>query len=50
MTEGQVYAARRNPATPSIASRRSRPDYYLDWAFAETEAARGTESSATTAC
>ena len=35
MTEGQVYAARRNPATPVDRKQEISPDYYLDWAFAE---------------
>jgi len=35
MTEGQVFGARRNPAT-SIDHRDDRaPNYYLDWAFDE---------------
>lgn len=35
MTEGQVFGARRNPA--SVVDRRDEraPDYYLDWAFDE---------------
>lgn len=33
MTEGQVYAARRNPATPVNRKRQSSPDWYLDWAY-----------------
>ncbi|HWG04505.1 MAG TPA: transglycosylase domain-containing protein, partial [Beijerinckiaceae bacterium] len=33
MTEGQVYAARQNPATPIDRERESSPDWYLDWAF-----------------
>ena len=35
LTEGQVYAARRNPAEPVDRSTSSAPDYYLDWAFGE---------------
>jgi membrane carboxypeptidase/penicillin-binding protein len=35
MTEGQVYAARRNPATPLDRRRESTPDWYLDWAHDE---------------
>ena len=35
MTEGQVYAARRNPATPVDQSRQAAPNWYLDFAFAE---------------
>src|SRR5262249_49830718 len=35
MSEGQVYGARRNPAT-AIDRRDDRsPNYYLDWAFDE---------------
>jgi len=35
MTEGQVFGARRNPAT--VVDRRDEraPNYYLDWAFDE---------------
>ena len=33
MTEGQVVAARRNPATPVDREGTESPDYYLDWAF-----------------
>jgi penicillin-binding protein 1A len=35
MTEGQVYGARRNPATPIDRSDEGAPNYYLDWAFDE---------------
>ncbi|WP_271168118.1 transglycosylase domain-containing protein [Hansschlegelia plantiphila] len=35
MTEGQVQAARFNPATPVAVAQASSPDYYLDWAFNE---------------
>ena len=35
MTEGQVYAARRNPATPIDQSRQAAPNWYLDFAFSE---------------
>ncbi len=35
MTEGQVYAARRNPATPIDRRRETSPDWYLDWAYDE---------------
>jgi penicillin-binding protein 1A len=35
MTEGQVYGARRNPATPIDRSDEDAPNYYLDWAFDE---------------
>jgi penicillin-binding protein 1A len=38
MTEGQVTAARRSPATPiDHASGPSAPDYFLDYAFAQTK-------------
>jgi len=35
MTEGQVYGARRNPATPIDRRDNGAPNYYLDWAFDE---------------
>ena len=35
MTEGQVYGARRNPATPVDRRQEDAPNYYLDWAFDE---------------
>jgi len=38
MTEGQVYAARRNPATPVDHSDETSPDWYLDFAFNEIKA------------
>ena len=42
MTEGQVFGARRNPAT-SLDRRDVRsPDYYLDWAFEEMRKLVGT--------
>jgi penicillin-binding protein 1A len=37
MTEGQVYAARQNPATPVDRKRDSSPDWYLDWAYDEVK-------------
>ena len=37
LTEGQIYAARRNPATPVDRERNSSPDWYLDWAFDEVK-------------
>ncbi|MGO8798542.1 MAG: transglycosylase domain-containing protein [Roseiarcus sp.] len=37
MTEGQVYAARRNPATPVDHGARGSPDYYLDFAYDEVK-------------
>ncbi len=33
MTEGQVFGARRHPATPVDRSDERAPNYYLDWAF-----------------
>jgi len=38
MTEGQVYGARRHPATPIDRSIEAAPNYYLDWAFDEMRA------------
>ncbi len=38
MTEGQVYAARRNPATPVTQNTASSPNWYLDFAFDEVKA------------
>lgn len=35
MTEGQVVAARRFPATPTNTARAYAPDYFLDFAFDE---------------
>jgi penicillin-binding protein 1A len=35
MTEGQVYGARRHPATPIDRREDDAPNYYLDWAFDE---------------
>jgi penicillin-binding protein 1A len=35
MTEGQVFGARRNPATPVDRRDDHAPNYYLDWAFDE---------------
>jgi penicillin-binding protein 1A len=37
LTEGQVLAARRNPATPVDRRRDTTADYYLDWAFSEAK-------------
>ena len=33
LSEGQIYAAQRNPATPVPRSRDIAPDWYLDWAY-----------------
>ena len=38
MTDGQVYAARRNPATPVDRPAHGSPDWYLDFAFSEIRA------------
>jgi len=35
LTEGQIYAAVRNPATPIGRSQEDAPDWYLDWAYEE---------------
>ncbi len=35
MTEGQVFGARRNPATAVDRRDENSPNYYLDWAFDE---------------
>src|SRR5690348_12701474 len=35
MTEGQVFGARRHPATPVDRRDDRQPNYYLDWAFDE---------------
>lgn len=35
MSEGQVYAARRNPASPVDRRREVSPDWYLDYAYTE---------------
>ncbi|MFG1478080.1 PBP1A family penicillin-binding protein [Xanthobacter sp. V4C-4] len=37
MTEGQVFGARRNPATPVDRRDEAVPDYYLDYAFGEVK-------------
>jgi penicillin-binding protein 1A len=37
MTEGQVFGARRRPATPVDRRDERSPNYYLDWAFDETK-------------
>jgi len=36
MTEGQVIAARRSPATVVDRNQVESPDFFLDWAFDET--------------
>lgn len=35
LTEGQIYAARKNPAVPVDRKKTGSPDWYLDWAFEE---------------
>ena len=37
MTEGQVFGARRNPATSVDRRDERQPNYYLDWAFDEVK-------------
>src|SRR5256885_9072488 len=37
MTEGQVFGARRNPATAVDRRDERSPNYYLDWAFDEVK-------------
>ena len=37
MTEGQVFGARRNPATAIDRRDERSPNYYLDWAFDEVK-------------
>ncbi|WP_210387943.1 PBP1A family penicillin-binding protein [Ciceribacter sp. L1K22] len=37
MTEGQVIAARRNPATVIDRDEAEAPDFFLDWAFDEVQ-------------
>ncbi len=37
LTEGQVVSARRNPASVVERDSKDSPDYFLDWAFAETK-------------
>ena len=37
MTEGQVFGARRNPATSLDRRDELIPNYYLDWAFREMQ-------------
>jgi penicillin-binding protein 1A len=38
MTEGQVFGARRNPATPVDRKLDDVPEYYLDYAFNQVKA------------
>jgi penicillin-binding protein 1A len=37
LTEGQIYAALRNPATPVDRKRDVNPDWYLDYAYDEVK-------------
>lgn len=37
MTEGQVVAARRNPASVIDRDEKEAPDFFLDWAFEEVQ-------------
>jgi penicillin-binding protein 1A len=37
VSEGQIYAAYRNPATPIDRKREISPDWYLDWAYAQVK-------------
>ena len=37
LTEGQIYAALRNPATPVDRSQDLTPDWYLDYAYDEVK-------------
>ena len=37
LTEGQIYGALRNPATPVDRSRELTPDWYLDYAYDEVK-------------
>jgi len=37
MTEGQVVAARRNPASIIDRDEKEAPDFFLDWAFEEVQ-------------
>ncbi|MCV6603285.1 MAG: transglycosylase domain-containing protein, partial [Cohaesibacter sp.] len=42
MTEGQIVAALRNPATPIDQSDIYTPNYFLDWAFEEVKRIAGS--------
>ncbi len=43
MTEGQIVAALRSPATPIDKSETYIPNYYLDWAFEEVKRIAGSQ-------
>jgi penicillin-binding protein 1A len=43
MTEGQIVAALRNPATPIDQSEIYTPNYFLDWAFEEVKRIAGSK-------
>lgn len=48
LTEGQVTAARRHPATPiSRAADANSPNYFLDWAFEQSKQLIETSQHAT---
>ena len=48
LTEGQVTAARRHPATPiSRAADANSPNYFLDWAFEQSKRLIETSQHAT---
>ena len=46
MTEGQVVAARRNPASVVDRTDGESPDYFLDWAFDEAKRLAGASRPA----
>jgi penicillin-binding protein 1A len=48
MTEGQVFGARRNPATPVNRDQQETPDYFLDWAFDEVKNIVGNKEKVVT--
>jgi len=48
MTEGQVFGARRNPATAIDRRDERSPNYYLDWAFDEMKRLAATLPSTVT--
>jgi penicillin-binding protein 1A len=43
MTEGQIVASLRNPATPIDKSDIYTPNYFLDWAFEEVKRIAGSK-------
>ncbi len=48
MTEGQVFGARRNPASPVNRDEQEAPDYFLDWAFDEVKTIVGNKEKVVT--